>query len=121
MRILITGSREWTDEPAIRAALNAAIRGVSSHKITVVHGGARGADSVAGRIAEEYEIDVEVHRPDYRKHARNRAPLERNLHMVRLGADICLAFPIGLGWSGTRHCMQAAAAAGIPVVTPQRA
>ena len=38
----------------------------------------------------------------------------RNHHMVSLGADLCLAFPLGES-RGTRGCMAAAHKAGIPV------
>jgi hypothetical protein len=113
LRILITGSRFWTDEDAIRQAITIAARGVSSHKITVVHGGARGADTIAGRVAESFDIDVEVHQANWRRYGKS-AGHRRNADMVNLGADICLAFPIGES-RGTRGCMKLAEQAGIPV------
>ena len=39
---------------------------------------------------------------------------ERNAHMVSLGADLCLAFPLPSS-RGTRNCMRLAREAGIPV------
>jgi YspA, cpYpsA-related SLOG family len=47
VRLLICGSRSWTDETPIRAALERARPEV------VIHGAARGADTLAGRIAAE--------------------------------------------------------------------
>lgn len=40
----------------------------------------------------------------------------RNTHMVGLGADQAVGFPLGAGWSGTRDCMAKAKRAGIPTV-----
>lgn len=40
---------------------------------------------------------------------------KRNRHMVSLGADLCLAYPLGLS-SGTRGCAAMALEAGIPTL-----
>ena len=50
MRILVTGSREWADTQAILLELRAVAEGESD--VTLVHGGARGADQIAARWAE---------------------------------------------------------------------
>lgn len=119
MRILITGSRAWADEEAIRDAL---IR--ESHRlrvcaadVTVVHGGARGADAIADRLAREYGCQVEVVRADWDRYGR-AAGVIRNGVMVSRGAVVCLAFPIGIS-RGTRDCIARAAAAGIPTVVTE--
>lgn len=135
LRILITGSREFKDTDAIAKALIKAIEDYGTHllvntgphkvptvlwdKITVVHGGARGADTIAGRIASAWGMDVEQHPADWRWHGRAAGPI-RNSEMVQLGADVCLAFPLGRS-PGTRNCMQLAEAAGIPVRSYEQA
>jgi hypothetical protein len=54
------------------------------------------------------------HRPRRRgEPCRSAGPL-RNQHMVDLGADLCVAAPLG-GSRGTRDCMARAAAEHIPV------
>lgn len=50
--------------------------------------------------------------PDYCPKAGPR----RNTHMVSLGADQAVGFPLGTRWSGTRDCMAKAARAGIPTL-----
>lgn len=55
--ILITGSRRWTDPAPIRADL-ARFQAVHGDRLTVIHGGAPGADSLADRAARALGIDV---------------------------------------------------------------
>lgn len=114
-RILITGSRNWDDGDAIRRAISTWGRGVGVHPqaVTVVHGGARGADSLAAAIARDLGCHIEEHRADWDTYGRS-AGHRRNAEMVNAGADVCLAFPLGAS-PGTRGCMRLAKAAGIPV------
>lgn len=119
LRILVTGSRSWTNRDAIRRALEATLEQCAGDffedisEVTVVHGAARGADRIAGEIAAELGCTVEAHSADWDRHGRAAGPI-RNVEMIRLGADILLAFPMGPS-VGTRHCMAAAKAAGIHV------
>lgn len=117
MRILITGSRDWADRDVIRRALIRAGQDAHVHPqgVTVVHGGARGADQIAGELAGEFGCMVEVHRADWDRYGK-AAGHRRNAEMVALGADVCLAFPLGES-RGTRGCMALAEKAGIPVVS----
>lgn len=110
MRILITGSRSWTDESVIQQALDK----YAADGDTLVSGACRtGADA----IAEKYWTGrgpIERYPADWRKHGKFAGP-KRNQEMVDAGADICLAFP-EQGSKGTKHCMKAAEAAGIKVI-----
>lgn len=51
-RVMITGSREFTDKEIIREALKEARLRAGGQRIVVVHGGAQGADKLAGKLAE---------------------------------------------------------------------
>jgi len=73
-----------------------------------------GADHIAENIWEGFGGIVERHPADWGAHGKAAGPI-RNQQMVDAGADVCLAFPLP-GSRGTRHCMTAAAKAGIPVV-----
>lgn len=121
MRILITGSREWTDNRPIAAAIAQHVplkwdsemdRMVGDWPaVTIVHGAARsGVDRWAGRLGKSWGMTVEPHP------ARNHPdPLARNAHMVSLGADVCLAF--AKAWaSGTGNCARLARKAGIETI-----
>jgi len=107
-RILVTGSRGWTDWPTLCSALNNALGGVDV--VTIVHGAAAGADAMAQEWADVAEMPFEAHRAE-----DFPSPLVRNRHMVNLGADVCLAF--AQKWaSGTGNCARLARRAGIPVI-----
>lgn len=114
MRILVTGSRNWTDEALIRAALRQQAVGTEGQPKVVVHGAARGADRIAHQIALEFGWTADPHRADWGRFGKAAGPI-RNQEMVDLGADICLAFVME-GSVGTVDCIRRAEEAGIPVV-----
>lgn len=114
-RILITGSREWTDRDVIAYALGAIAQKYSRGRIVVVHGGARGADTIAGEVAAKMGIAVEVHPVTSEEWAAQpkRAGMIRNKRMVDLGAVQCVAFIINES-PGATACAAMAERAGIP-------
>ena len=113
MRILITGSRDWTDAYAIENAIIHALNTSSDDTpVTIIHGNASGADRIADRIAKKYQFEIEIHLPDWDKNKKS-AGILRNKKMVDSGADCCLAF-IRNGSKGATHCSNAAMKAGIP-------
>ena len=122
VRVLITGSREFTDRSIIAAALTVVAREHRGHPLVVIHGAARGADRVAGGVARQYpgRLIEEVHpvtdwtNPDGSKNWR--AGFDRNQRMVDTGAEVCLAFlQTGEKNNGTKDCMKRAVAANIEV------
>lgn len=115
-RILVTGSREWTDAYELGMALLYAGIGTPWPKITVVHGAAVGADSMADTLTKWFRGKVEpypVSPQEWRRFGKEAGHL-RNQKMVDLGADICLAFPTASS-RGTWDCVRRAEKAGIPV------
>lgn len=137
-RVIVTGSRYWTNEHLVYADLEYqlsyanAIRAV----LVVVHGNnPKGADAAAARWAQwakprgvveepvdadwERGCDTECrHAPRRRADGSTYCPAAGNLRnqvMVDRGATLCLAYP--LGGTGTQDCMRRAARAGIPVYT----
>lgn len=115
MRILITGSRDWTDQRLIEAAIvEAMVFGKDWPRIvpTIIHGGARGADSMADGVAIRRNLKQEAHPADWGQYGK-RAGFIRNAEMVKSGADICLAF-IKNESKGATMCADLAEKAGIP-------
>jgi hypothetical protein len=120
MRVLITGSRKWTDQHIV-----ANILGNYPASAVMVHGGAPGADSI---VEEGWgKRTTEVHRPDWTDGGRYSRPAydrgagyKRNEKMINLGAEVCIAFCIrdagGNMSNGTKHCSTKALEAGIPVL-----
>lgn len=135
-RILVTGSRDWTNENLIRHQLTRVWLTVD-RPFTVIHGACpTGADWMASDwVANMLEAEMGDVREE--EHPAQNHPTEdfgpwpaagprRNAHMVRLGADLCLAF-IGPCTSprchkpgphpshGASGCADLAEQAGIPV------
>jgi hypothetical protein len=118
VRVLVCGSRGWIDREAIWKRLDA-LSPVPEHSITIMEGGAIGADRIAGQWAEHHGVAHHVFLPDYDRYGR-RAPLERNNQMLSAEPDLVLAFD--LGSRGTAHTIAGAKMRGIPVevVAPAR-
>ena len=114
-RILVTGSRDWTDHDTVRDALATAI--YQNVPAVIVHGACpRGADAMASWWARRFRhlnILEEPHPANWQLEGK-RAGFIRNARMVNLGADICLAF-VRNGSRGASHTAQLAAEAGIEV------
>lgn len=120
-RILVTGSRYWADRSAVRRALDEQYLGLEEGTFTVVHGGcASGADAYAAEWAQQnatHGVVEETHAAAWDRTGRGAGPI-RNRHMVRLGADLVLAFlQPGQANNGTRNCIALARAAGLTVRT----
>jgi hypothetical protein len=121
MRILITGGRSWDDYWTINDAILDAscwqdvcwADDFDPASITVIHGNARGADTLAGEIANKFRMTVEVHPARWDIYGRGAGPI-RNQEMVDSGSDICLAFLMP-GSTGTADCVKRAEKAGIEV------
>lgn len=116
MRILITGSRTWSNEAVIENEIATVMYenkvGASCY-VTLVVGGARGADQIAQKYGEEAGMHIELHAADWDRYGKAAGPI-RNQEMVDSGADICLAF-IAPGSKGARDCADRAKKAGIEV------
>src|SRR4051812_3240410 len=87
-RVLVCGSRDWTDKDEIANVL-ADLADLPS--VEILHGGARGADQMAGEVAEFYGYDVRVFAADWQNEGR-RAGFLRNLRMLDEKPNLVLAF-----------------------------
>lgn len=114
-RVLVTGSRDWDAPETVEAALAWAV--YQKVPAVIVHGACRtGADAIASHWTRQHRaigLSEELHPAHWGTHGRAAGP-RRNAEMVRLGADICLAF-IRNGSRGATGCADLAEEAGIPV------
>jgi len=119
MRVQITGSRDFTDKDLIHEAIVEQMIEPfrEGESVTVVHGGARGADTLAGEAVRDYSwVDVEIHPADWEKYGK-RAGYLRNAEMADLDPDVCLAFfKTRAGNRGTQMMVDLCLKRGIPVV-----
>jgi hypothetical protein len=111
MRIMVSGSREYTNYECVRRALEDAAG--DARIVTVVHGAARGADSLAQEVAEEYGFKVEAHPADWT--LGKRGGNIRNSEMLVSGIDVALFFfDSALANAGTRDAAKKAIGMEIP-------
>lgn len=108
MKVLVCGSRDWTDHEKIRIRLAELPRGT-----LVLHGGARGADRIAGTVAASLGLAVNEYPADWRGFGRS-AGYRRNLAMLGQEPDLVLAFWLD-GSTGTGHTVREARKRRIPV------
>lgn len=108
MRVLVCGSRGWQSEEGIYHELNKL-----PPNSEVLHGGARGADAIAGVIADHLGMDVTTYKPDWSKHGK-AAGIIRNDIMLDTRPDLVLAFWDGKS-TGTKHTIKGAISRGLPV------
>lgn len=110
MRILVTGGRDYADSDTVRRVLSDVHK---KHGISeIIHGGARGADTLCAQWAAAERIPVQQFRAEWEKHGKAAGPL-RNQRMIDEGApDACIAFH---GGAGTADMVRRVRAAGFPL------
>lgn len=96
MRILVCGSRTWSDGEALKSLVWGAFaiqRQDDDEANIVIHGGAPGADSFAAELADESPVvDAEEYPARWEEHGKAAGPI-RNQEMIEIGKpDLVLAF-----------------------------
>jgi hypothetical protein len=117
MRVLICGDRNWTDRESIDSLLATLPRETT----TIIHGNAKGADRIAGEIAEGYGMDVEFYPAMWNLYGRAAGP-KRNAKMLEKGRpEYIVYYHADLASSkGTRNMVNQAREAGLPVLNGLR-
>lgn len=103
VRILVTGSREYSDEKFFQKIFHEAdtrLRRKGVESFILVSGGCRGADLLAEKVCSHLGWFIERHNAQWDKHGK-RAGFIRNKEMIDSGIDYCFAFPRGES-KGTR-------------------
>lgn len=112
MKVLVCGSRDFTDPFRASLAIDARISELPP-KTTVIHGAARGTDRIAAEAAERHGHTIQAFPADWKKHGK-RAGIVRNLQMLDEAPDLVIAFWDGKS-PGTKHTTDEARRRGIPV------
>lgn len=107
MKVLVTGGRDFNNVQCVFREL------AQLSPSRVIHGGASGADRLAGLWAEKHNVGVSVYPAKWDEHGKSAGP-RRNQEMIDVEKpDVVLAFP---GGRGTADCVRRAEAAGIRIV-----
>jgi hypothetical protein len=117
-RLLITGSRTWTDVAAIREQFDIVKQNEGTDVVLVSGNCPRGADKMCEELAAEYGWQVELHPlawkgEDGKGEYNPRAGFDRNELMVNLGADFVIAFVMDNS-GGAMNTVGHSRRAGIP-------
>lgn len=114
MRVVVCGSRNWTDQAAIKQRLSD-LPPLSE----VITGGARGADSLADRAADNCGHFRIIFPANWIGQGKAAGPL-RNLRMLDMQPDLVIAFRSEGESKGTDHMIGECRRRGVPVevVTP---
>jgi hypothetical protein len=115
-RILVCGGRDYLDYLKVQKTLDEAILGTNADDVTIIQGGARGADFLAKVYAYCWGwggLNCIEYPADWHKNGRAAGHI-RNKQMLEEGKpDLVIAFP---GGRGTADMIRQAKEAGVEVV-----
>lgn len=116
MRLLICGDRNWSPKRhLIIKSIIAGIEKVCEDELTVISGGARGADSIAREACELFKIDFEEYPANWDAFGNSAGPI-RNRQMLNTGIDLVVAFADEVeSTRGTKDMCNEAWKKGVPV------
>ena len=109
MKALVCGGRTYDDREALDRALGLL-------PITLlIHGGAPGADRLAGRWAHDHAVPYLVYFAEWNRYGRSAGNLRNTRMLVEGKPNVVIAFP---GGNGTADMIRQARAAGVPIIQP---
>lgn len=112
-KVIIAGGRDFVDYNLLREKVNnILIDKRLTHKIVIVSGCARGADTLGMRYASENIFDVDKYPADWDKYGK-KAGYMRNVEMAE-NADALIAFWDGKS-KGTKHMIDIATERNLPI------
>lgn len=110
MKVLVCGGRNYDNYLELCKTMTTIHSNLPIDE--VIHGGAKGADTLAGEWAEGAGIPVRVFKADWHKHGRSAGPIRNKQMLVEGKPDIVVAFP---GGRGTQNMVNQAEKAGVKV------
>ena len=110
---LVCGGRDWgANQNEIDRTFDDLDAALSTLGIShIIHGGAKGADSLAGEWAASRNIPVTIFPAQWNTFGKS-AGYRRNVEMAQTKPNFVIAFP---GGAGTEHMIKIAAEYRIPV------
>lgn len=113
MRVLVCGGRDFNDYELLNRELNEIRFKDTNREFTaIIHGAARGADTLAGEYAERHGMDVLPFPASWNKHGKAAGAIRNTQMLVEGRPDLVVAFP---GGKGTSNMIKQAREAGVKV------
>lgn len=116
MKILICGSRGWHDAEPIETVLAGydVISEGMNQRLTVIQGGARGADALAKSLATQSGFDVVTVPADWDKHGKAAGPIRNQQMLDEQEPDVVWAFRSSGKSNGTDDMIKRSVMRNIP-------
>lgn len=112
-RVVIAGCRDYDNYDEAKAYIDICLSNIrKTNEIIIISGGAKGADSLGERYAEENGFKVEKYSADWERYGRSAGP-RRNRQMAEI-SDYVICFWDGES-RGTRSMIESARNFGKPV------
>jgi hypothetical protein len=99
-RILVCGGRDFSDRSLLERILDLSLDKWGADGIVIIHGGARGADTLAGEWAKYHNIECIEEKADWEKYGKRAGPIRNQKMLDEHKPEIVVAFP---GGTGTTH------------------
>lgn len=122
-RVLVYGGRDFFDEQWLKSELcdlvwqRRRFASVPKQVKTLIHGGARGVDKMAGNFGIGCGLDVIEFNADWNKYGKAAGPIRNEQMRVEGKPDLGVAFP---GGRGTADMTRRLRDAGIPIIEVAR-
>lgn len=116
MRVLVCGGRDYADVFQLNQMLD--ITKQAHGTIEICHGGAKGADTLAGEWAKRNSVPYVVYPANWDKHGRSAGPIRNKQMLDEFKPGLVIAFP---GGAGTKNMIGQTMKAGVFLIkVPQR-
>lgn len=111
MRILVCGSRYWSDRQTIRLFLS------RYSKAVIIQGECKGADLLAKQVGLELGFEIVSFPADWKTYGRAAGPIRNKQMLVEGKPDLVIAFHKDISTSkGTANMIKQAESAGIKCI-----
>ena len=108
MKLLVCGGRDYSDKIHLYESLDSYLEKLDE----ICHGGARGADVLAGTWAIDRGIPCRTFPADWERFGKRAGPIRNAEMLAAFRPDRVVAFT---GGAGTSHMVSLAVSAGVPV------
>lgn len=96
MQVVVCGSRSYTNKDLVYELLDVC------QPTEIVHGGSKGADSIAQQYAVDHNIEYTVFLPEWDVYGRGAGPV-RNKMMIEYSNPDCIILVFGSSGAGTNN------------------